>query len=185
MNKNIIIIIVLVIIVLTGGVLFFSNKNNTIDITQNPNNSNNAQQIACTMEAKICPDGSAVGRGGPNCDFDPCPVVSDPHADLIKVSAPLPNSNISSPVKITGVARGYWYFEASFPVKILDANGKVLAIAPAQAKGEWMTTDFVPFELTLPFAKPTTATGTIVLSKDNPSGEPKYDDSISIPVVFQ
>jgi hypothetical protein len=28
---------------------------------------------ACTMEAKICPDGSAVGRQGPNCEFAPCP----------------------------------------------------------------------------------------------------------------
>ncbi|MFA6278666.1 MAG: hypothetical protein WCS97_00870 [Candidatus Paceibacterota bacterium] len=28
---------------------------------------------ACTMEAKICPDGSAVGRTGPNCEFTPCP----------------------------------------------------------------------------------------------------------------
>jgi hypothetical protein len=30
-------------------------------------------QQACTMEAKICPDGSAVGRTGPNCEFSPCP----------------------------------------------------------------------------------------------------------------
>lgn len=29
--------------------------------------------IACTMDAKICPDGSAVGRTGPNCEFAPCP----------------------------------------------------------------------------------------------------------------
>lgn len=28
---------------------------------------------ACTMEAKICPDGSAVGRTGPNCEFAACP----------------------------------------------------------------------------------------------------------------
>jgi len=28
---------------------------------------------ACTMEAKICPDGSGVGRTGPNCEFAPCP----------------------------------------------------------------------------------------------------------------
>jgi hypothetical protein len=28
---------------------------------------------ACTEEAKICPDGSAVGRTGPNCEFTPCP----------------------------------------------------------------------------------------------------------------
>lgn len=30
-------------------------------------------QIACTTEAKICPDGSAVGRSGPKCEFAPCP----------------------------------------------------------------------------------------------------------------
>lgn len=28
---------------------------------------------ACTREAKMCPDGSAVGRTGPNCEFAPCP----------------------------------------------------------------------------------------------------------------
>ena len=28
---------------------------------------------ACTEEAKICPDGSGVGRTGPNCEFAPCP----------------------------------------------------------------------------------------------------------------
>jgi len=27
----------------------------------------------CTMEAKLCPDSSAVGRTGPNCEFAPCP----------------------------------------------------------------------------------------------------------------
>jgi len=29
--------------------------------------------VACTMEAKLCPDGSAVGRTGPNCEFAQCP----------------------------------------------------------------------------------------------------------------
>lgn len=27
----------------------------------------------CTEDAKICPDGSAVGRTGPNCEFAKCP----------------------------------------------------------------------------------------------------------------
>jgi hypothetical protein len=31
---------------------------------------------ACTMEAKICPDGSSVGRTGPNCEFSACPVAT-------------------------------------------------------------------------------------------------------------
>lgn len=29
-------------------------------------------QPACTMEAKICPDGTSVGRTGPACEFAPC-----------------------------------------------------------------------------------------------------------------
>jgi hypothetical protein len=29
--------------------------------------------IMCTQEAKLCPDGSAVGRTGPNCEFAACP----------------------------------------------------------------------------------------------------------------
>jgi hypothetical protein len=31
--------------------------------------------IACTMEAKQCPDGSYVGRTGPRCEFAPCPGI--------------------------------------------------------------------------------------------------------------
>jgi len=27
---------------------------------------------ACTQEAKVCPDGTSVGRTGPNCEFAPC-----------------------------------------------------------------------------------------------------------------
>lgn len=31
------------------------------------------EPVACTMEAKMCPDGSAVGRTGPRCEFAACP----------------------------------------------------------------------------------------------------------------
>ena len=34
--------------------------------------------IACTEEAKLCPDGSAVGREAPFCDFAPCPGGIEP-----------------------------------------------------------------------------------------------------------
>jgi len=29
--------------------------------------------VACTLDAKICPDGSAVGRVAPDCEFALCP----------------------------------------------------------------------------------------------------------------
>lgn len=38
----------------------------------------NKQGKACTKEAKICPDGSSVGRTGPNCEFAPCPTPQQP-----------------------------------------------------------------------------------------------------------
>jgi hypothetical protein len=31
------------------------------------------QAVSCTMEAKMCPDGTAVGRTGPQCEFAACP----------------------------------------------------------------------------------------------------------------
>lgn len=33
-------------------------------------------QVACTEEAKLCPDGSYVGRTGPKCEFSKCPDVT-------------------------------------------------------------------------------------------------------------
>lgn len=36
--------------------------------------SNNAlEPVACTQEAKLCPNGSYVGRTGPKCEFSQCP----------------------------------------------------------------------------------------------------------------
>jgi len=31
------------------------------------------EEVFCTMDAKECPDGSFVGRQGPDCEFSPCP----------------------------------------------------------------------------------------------------------------
>lgn len=40
-------------------------------------------QKACTEEAKICPDGTAVGRTGPNCEFAPCPTECEEDSDCV------------------------------------------------------------------------------------------------------
>ena len=115
--------------------------------------------------------------------------MPDPHgpeakADLIKVTGLSPGDKVSSPLIVKGEARGYWYFEASFPAELLDGNGNQLAIKPAQAQGDWMTEDFVPFSVTLTYPTPSTATGTLMLRKDNPSGLPENEDYLAIPVVF-
>ncbi|MCK5044890.1 GerMN domain-containing protein [Candidatus Parcubacteria bacterium] len=105
--------------------------------------------------------------------------------DLIKVDNPRPNQAIESPLYITGEARGFWFFEADFPVKLFDDNGFLLGVTPAQASGDWMTEDFVAFKATLLFAVPSTPKGKLVLEKDNPSGLPEHADELIIPIYFK
>src|SRR3989344_4244670 len=129
-----------------------------------------------------------IGRGMLLSKLNPSPTISPTATfqpilnDLIRLENPKPNQFITSPPVVTGEARGYWYFEASFPVRVYDANGVELGVIPAQAQGDpisgevnWMTEEFVPFRAILEFKKPTTETGTLVLQKDNPSGLPEND----------
>lgn len=97
---------------------------------------------------------------------------------------PQPNQEISSGIELSGKART-WYFEGSFPVRLLDANDAEMTAVPATAQGDWMTTDWVPYKAVLNFSTPTTATGTLVLQKDNPSDDRSLDQEIRIPVKFK
>ncbi len=104
---------------------------------------------------------------------------------MIHVGVPSAFQTIASPLTVSGEARGSWYFEASFPVQVLDMNGNVLASTPAQAQGDWMTDNFVPFTATLSFTGVSGQNGTVVFKKDNPSGLPQNEGSVSIPIKFQ
>lgn len=106
-------------------------------------------------------------------------------SDLIRPATPKNNELIKSPLIVRGEARGTWFFEASFPVKLLDANGKEITVKPAQTKSDWMTSNFVPYEAVLEFRAPAMDTGFLVLKKDNPSGLPENDRELRIPVRFR
>jgi hypothetical protein len=108
--------------------------------------------------------------------------------NLIRIFSPRPNETIQSPLTITGKARGSWFFEASFPVVLVDWDGLIIAQGVAKAKSDWTTTDFVPFEAKLTFTadkKAYSNKGTLILKKDNPSGLPKNDDALEIPVLIK
>ncbi|HEY5383362.1 MAG TPA: Gmad2 immunoglobulin-like domain-containing protein [Candidatus Paceibacterota bacterium] len=130
---------------------------------------------------------------GPNMAEAPAPSTTSPAtttatsdvSELILVSNPTPNQHISSPLGITGKARGNWYFEATFPIELIDANGKVIAQGAGRALSDWTTTDFVPFSTTLSFpAQPAGSRGTLVLTNDNPSGDPTKQKELDVPVQF-
>jgi hypothetical protein len=104
--------------------------------------------------------------------------------DLIRLDNPQPNQQITSPLNIMGEAKGTWFFEAQFPVKIYDSNDNLLVSGIAQAQGEWMTEKFVPFVAKLEFTKPATSNGYLILGKDNPSGLPENSDQLKTPIKF-
>lgn len=105
-------------------------------------------------------------------------------ANLIKVSNVAPSDTVYSPLLVRGEARGNWFFEATFPLKIVDSNGQVLGQWYAEALSDWQTENFVPFEAILEFKKSTTAEGELILEKDNPSGLAKNDDALRFPIKF-
>ncbi len=54
-------VIIIALAAVSGGIYFYKTG------------TENVGGVFCTMEAKICPDGSAVGRTGPKCEFAECP----------------------------------------------------------------------------------------------------------------
>lgn len=107
--------------------------------------------------------------------------------EMITVDFPKPDTVVTSPLIVTGRARGNWFFEASFPVSLVNWDGLIIAQGIATAKGDWMTTELVPFEAVLEFEKPELypERGALILQKDNPSGLPQYDAAIEIPIRFE
>jgi hypothetical protein len=122
----------------------------------------------------------------PNQANAPTNGVKTGKEDLIVATYPQPGEKIVSPLVATGEARGTWYFEASFPISVLDAEGNIIGQGYAQAEDEWMTEEFVYFEsIPIEFeVQPAGSTGTVVLHKDNPSGLPEYDDELRIHIIF-
>ncbi len=117
------------------------------------------------------------------------PVEPTGKENLIRVTSPRPDSQITSAVIITGEARGGWFFEASFPIYVADWDGLIIGEGYATAQGNWMTSEFVPFKAEITFDTSKirgnySNRGTLILKKDNPSGLPEHDDAIEIPVLF-
>lgn len=76
---------ILILALVIGGIFWMKDKNpvnsnQSLVIEnsqiQNVNKEEKKDDVACTQEAKLCEDGSSVGRTGPNCEFAECPVTS-------------------------------------------------------------------------------------------------------------
>ncbi len=137
-----------------------------------------------------------ISKVGPEA---PAPVVEEPGivvpAEIelmslkgvkIYITAPKEGDGVTSPLVVKGRAPGNWFFEANAGLTLTDWDGLIIAEGNIMADGEWMTTEYVPFTGTLAFTKPAYGErGTLILKKDNPSGEPQFDDSAELTIKFQ
>lgn len=119
------------------------------------------------------------------------------NSDIIRNVSVREGDTISSPLVVTGEARGMWFFEASFPIALTNWDGLIIAEVPAEAvldpndpNSTWMTEEYVPFEATITFETPTAGDpavnrGSLILQKSNASGLPEHDDAYEVQVVFE
>jgi len=69
------------LIAVISGLLALGLIATVVVLTVTSSNTANSNSVACTDEAKLCPDGSYVGRSGPNCEFAECPTT--PNTNLL------------------------------------------------------------------------------------------------------
>jgi hypothetical protein len=112
-------------------------------------------------------------------------VTSPVETDLAVITDPVYGEVITSPLTITGKAKGSFYYNGTFPVKLVDGNGTMLGVTTAKAQGDWMTEEFVPFTATLLFTTNTPhGTANLVLERNKPSGKRETIKEIVFPVDY-
>jgi len=186
-NKGVVVSILLVILLI--GTFFYFYKNNNTVLVSSFEECKKAGYPILESYPEQCrtPDGKSFINSTQVVATSTIPTATTTTIlgnDEIKIYKLTSGQTITSQTTIEGEAKG-WYFEASFPVELVDANGKILFQGPATAQKDWMTSAFVPFKITVSFANPTTATGTLIFRNDNPSGLPENEKSFRVPVSFK
>ncbi len=109
-------------------------------------------------------------------------------ANQIRVESPIAGATIHNvtPIKVSGQALGSWFFEGSFPAEVTDAKGTVIGRGIIKSQSNWMTDSFVNFIGEISYQnEPYGTNGYVILKKDNPSGLPQNEASVTIPILFR
>lgn len=167
--------IIVVTAIILRAVQFFDNFGTKEPITTEPKELA-TEEVATSLEdnQKFVLEGEAATSSEEEYSYD---------RKLAVIAEPKSNSVVSSPLIVKGEAPGYWFFEASFPVKLTDSEGSIIVTEPAVAQEDSLTENFVPYETLLEFNTIATS-GYLVLTNDNPSGLPENELSVKIPVLF-
>ena len=104
-------------------------------------------------------------------------------ADDLVLIEPMPESTVGQTFTVTGRVRGYWYFEADFPIRVFGPEGEI-AIAIATAESDWMTESFVPFSAEVTLEESYEGPVLLMLERDNPSGLPENSASFETRILI-
>ena len=78
------------------------------------------EPVVCTLDAKICPDGSGVGRVPPSCEFAPCPATKNPE---FAITSPASGAEITgSEVTVTLSASNFTIGEIGAPDRLNEGH---------------------------------------------------------------
>jgi len=105
----------------------------------------------------------------------------------IQITSPISDGEIASPFKITGsvTGDGWTGFEGQVgTVKLLDSDGKELAMGILTATTDWMALP-TNFETALNFSSDKDQSGTLVFHNENASGMQEKDKEFSLPVKIK
>lgn len=105
--------------------------------------------------------------------------------DIIIIDSPKPYQKVQVPIIIKGKAKGSFFFEGTFPIRIEDENGNLIVSDYIMTKENWMTENFVYFETYFYFEKGNLRKGFIIFEKANPSGLLENKFEIRIPLYFE
>ena len=73
-----VLLVILVAVLSIGGYFVYTSLRGMVsEVEPDVAISPTSNQTACTQDAKLCPDGTSVGRVDPNCEFAPCPTPKE------------------------------------------------------------------------------------------------------------
>ena len=87
--------------------------------------------------------------------------------------------------EVKGSVSGSWFFEGSFPVRVLNMQGEIVKSIPVTTQDDWMTEDLVSFSFKLDTQFKGESIVVLRFEKSNPSGLEENDDSVQISITIK
>lgn len=105
--------------------------------------------------------------------------------DLISITNPRPNQEITSPIVIEGLAKSEWFANNNFNIDLTDTEGTIVKSVKAYKMSGKDKDGFVKFRANLKFDLPSTLSGMLILNKNNITKDETLNNKLIVPVSFK